>query len=177
MKVNKVILCYNICRSIWPPWFRPISVRSMLYTPKSLFLRQSPCSVCQNPNFYANIYLFGFLCPSNVHWWVLVVIPQSVTNDSTCMIRGRGVGGRGHVVSEKVFASVLAKLFWHTIYCAKPRPNPESTVRLKPIGNKGIRKPESPKTCMYGPKAVNTLILNILRNRVKQRLDVDRAKC
>ena len=38
-----------------------------------------------------------------------------------------------------------------------------------------ISNPESPQTCIYGSKSVNALISDLLRNRAKQRLDVDRA--
>ena len=43
----------------------------------------------------------------------------------------------------------------------------EYTVWLESIGKRGIRNPESPQTCIYGLKAVNTLISNPLRNAAK----------
>ena len=76
----------------WPSDFGPISVRSLLYTPRSRFLRQYLSSV-----FHRRLTLF-------------------VATESARVVRERGRGGRGHAGGEKSFADVRAKLFLRAIY-------------------------------------------------------------
>ena len=93
----------------WHPNFFPIYIWSLIYTPNCLVLCQYISSL--------------FHCTGNVRGRVPVDCLQSVSNDATCTMYGRGGGGQGHVGGNNVCLNVRAKLFWHTIYCAKLRPN------------------------------------------------------
>ena len=84
----------------WPPNFGSISVRYLIYMPKSLFL--TPIS------FLSSIVGFLCLCTWRAH--------ARYTN-------GRGQGRGAQIGGEFFFASVRAGLFQRAIYCDKLRPD------------------------------------------------------
>ena len=159
-----MLLCYYLCRSLWPPEFCPISVRSQIYTPKSLLYMMKSLLLCPK------ICLFGFHCVSNIREWVLVRRLWSLDNDGACAMCGRGEGGRGQVGDRNFFASVRAKLFWCAIYCANPKPDPKSQSGSQSCRGMERRAPQimqefdltnaitihlltNPRTCEMGPSS------------------------
>ena len=114
MLLSKYII-RRYCVIVYAGHFLPlnfclISVRSLPYNPKFL-------------TFYADIFLFIIHCANSVRGRVPLGCIQSISHDSAHEIHGRG---RGHSGANFFCTSVRAKLFWLTIYCAKPRPVPKS---------------------------------------------------
>ena len=120
-------LCYNLCRSLWPPKFYMISIWFLLSTPKYL-------------PFYANINFYPH-CAGNLLGWFLLGRLRYVANKGVRTMRRRRWGGRGHVGGEMFCASFCAKLFWCAIYCAKPRTDPKyqsSSCCCKGLGSQAL---------------------------------------
>ena len=83
---------------LWPPDFGLISVRSLLYTQKSLLLLR-------------NISSFWYCwCYSSVALEIMRAV-------------WKWRGGGGYTGVEKSFVDVHARLLWRAIYSAKPRPD------------------------------------------------------
>ena len=77
IQYNKVLLCYNICRSLLASQFMS-------------YLCLIPVLYAALPDFYSNILFPYFYCAGNVCGQVLVDYIISVANDILCMMRGRG---------------------------------------------------------------------------------------
>ena len=92
------------------------------------------------PAFYSDISLFGSHCAGNVRGQVPVGFLRSVANDDVRTMRRRG--GRAGARWFFFCVSVRAKLFWHTIYCAKPRPDPKSHSGSRSRRGLGRRDPQ-----------------------------------
>ena len=111
-----MLLCYNICWSLWPPKFCPMSVQSLIYTLKSLLFM--PKSL-----LFTLIYVF-----------LVSIVPVTYSGGSsynvsssepmTAHVQSGDKGGGAHW--WRFFTSLHTKLFWHAIYCAKPRTNTKS---------------------------------------------------
>ena len=96
----------------WPPNFCPIYVQPLIHNPKSLIFT------------HISIFLSSVVPVTYVDGSLQVVSgPQPMAVRVQCLYKG---GRRGHVGGGKKCASVRVKLFWHAIYCAKPRPNIKS---------------------------------------------------
>ena len=83
----------------WPSGFGPISVRSLLYMPRSRFLWKYRSSI-----FHHRLTLF-------------------VATESARVVRKRGGEGGVTRVATLFFSDVRTKLFLRAIYSAKPRPD------------------------------------------------------
>ena len=147
---NTVLLCYNLHWSLLTSQFL-----SDFYPIPDLYAKIPPS--------YANIFLFIFHCAGNIHIWVSILCLRYVVNDISCGMRrlGRRAGERWW---QFFCGSVHAKLFWHAIYFANPRPNIEyhsGSRSLRGLGRRSmqimqdydlvnmitIRKLTQPRTC------------------------------
>ena len=108
----------------WPPYFCPISVRSLFICQIHYFLHQS---------IYSIFHYAGNLCGQ-----VPVDCLMSTSNDS--MGNARIGEGKGHISGENFCAGVHVKLFWYTNYCANPRSFSRVPVQLPvPRGTGNMR--------------------------------------
>ena len=108
--------------------------------PISVQFLSDPCFVRQISYFLCQYMSFVFHCAGNIRGQVPVDCLWSIANDIMYVMRGRGGGRSGRW--ENNFAGVRAELFWHGIYFAKPRLNPESqsiSRSRKGLGRRDLR--------------------------------------
>ena len=95
-----------------PPNLSLISIRSLIYTLKSLIFM---------PLFFIRLPLF-----SQLTWVYIQILSPFVTKESAHAMHKGGGGGWGHTGGKTYYADLHAKIFWCVIYWDKPRPNPGS---------------------------------------------------
>ena len=68
MKYNKVLLCYNLCRSLLASQFLSyFFLISALYAEIPALYAGIPTLYADIPDFYADTFLFDLHCAGNVH--------------------------------------------------------------------------------------------------------------
>ena len=107
----------------WLPDFGPISVRSLLYTPKYLLFTLA---------YFLRLLLLVFY------------VRELGEHARDVKIRG---GGRGHMGGKKLFADVRTESLRKAIYCAKPRIDAKSQSRLR--SHRGLRSQAPRIICEY----------------------------
>ena len=138
--VPSFLLCYNPCRSLWPPKLCSVSVWSLVYTLKYLIFTLKSLLFTQKSLLFTPISVFlvsivPIMYAGRSSYAVFIIYPIRVC--TRCADEGWG-----HVGGKTNCTGVSTKLCWRTIYCTNMRPDPKYTYYKRSNTNVGSTEQE-----------------------------------